>query len=243
MKMKIFFPTSLLLLTVSCATSPSGTKENSSEMVDIQGGIVKVGGYEKDQAKWGEREAFINSFSVDVEPRSVNFSANRDCFAKKGRLPEEAELYFAFKSEKLPPAKNFELTQSDINYAGTKGGQYNVRILGTQELRIVKPSKEDINSDLRRRCIIPKSSDFDQKSYTLKTDVHPYKGRGKNWGELPLLRKGTAVSLFYRDHKWALVDLEADGPDSGGWVPAEVVEVRGQAEVSQKRDSLRTDAS
>jgi len=151
----------------------------------------------------------------------VNFFAYHDCANRKGRLPEEAELNYALNKGKIEAAKNFEITQSDVNYAGTTGGQFNLRILGVEELKIVKPSKEDINGSFRRRCLVPLIFNFDKNIYILTKDIHPRTGRGDSWQELPiLLKKDSRVSLFYRDEKWSLVDLDADGPDSGGWVPS-----------------------
>ena len=96
---------------------------------------------------------------------------------RKGRLPEEAELNLAFLLKKIEPTKNFEITQSDINFEGSKGGGFNLRALGLEELKIVKPTAADIKGSVQRRCLVPLNFDFDKNAYILKKDIHPRTGR------------------------------------------------------------------
>jgi hypothetical protein len=222
--MKIALLAFCLLFSISCATSNPKNNIPPSAMVFVEGGMVIIGDYKKDETHWGKREAFIKSFYIDAQPRQVDFFANQDCMKRKGRLPEEAELNLAFSLKKIELVKNFEITESDINFEGSRGGGYNLRVLNSDELKIVKPTAADIKGSVQRRCLIPLNRDYDKDIYTLKNDIHPRTGRGDNWPELPLeLKKDSKVSLFYRDENWSLVDLEVDGPDSGGWVPSALI--------------------
>lgn len=207
-----------LLFLAACATPASHIAPEG--MVYIEGGLVTVGGYAVDDSHWGDRESFLKPFFIDIEPRELNFMAARECMVKKGRLPEEAELNYALKQNKIHPGSKIETTNSDVNYAGTTGGQYTVRISGLKRLQILKPTSDDTKGGFQRRCLIPIKMEFDKTLYLVLEDLHPRTGRGNLWTELPiLLKKGTHINLFYKDKDWALVDLDADGPDSGGWVP------------------------
>jgi hypothetical protein len=208
------------LLLSSCSSKPPLVTASPEKMVSLQGGVVKVGGYKTDESHWGDRETFLSPFQIDFDPTPVNFKSNWNCIARGGRLPEEAELNYALTQTKINPGKNIEITQSDINFANTKGGQYNVRLRGLAELLVVRPTKEDINGLTQRRCLIPSHRKSDVTTYTVLKDTQPRAGRGVNWPELHrTLRKNVPFNLIYKDKDWALVDLENDGPDSGGWIP------------------------
>lgn len=210
----------LCLFFQACATSP--TIKPPVGMTYLEGGVVTVGEYKEDDTHWGRREAYIKPFFIDIEPGPVSFNAYHSCAERKGRLPEEAELNYALNFNKIVVGKNLEVTQSDINYAGTQGGRYNLRVLGAEKLKIMLPSKDDVKGGFQRRCLIPLNKFVDLGDFTIKEDTHPRTGRGDQWAQLPLLlKKNQVINIFYKDKDWALVDLDVDGPDSGGWVPLE----------------------
>jgi hypothetical protein len=200
---------------IGCMTTPRQSPTAPPGMVYIEGGIVTLGEYEKDTPHWGKREAFLNPYFIDINPGSVTATNYRGCMQKHGRLPEEAELNYAFELKKIEVGSSLEITNSDENLK-TPMGDANTRVFGLRELVIVSPSKKDLKE--QRRCLVPVTRSNDSSLYTLIEDVQPRSGRGNDWPLLPkVLKKGMTVKLFYKERDWVLIDLETDGTDSGGW--------------------------
>ena len=87
----------VLILLLSCdkpAVQEAKTLSVSPTMVDIKGGLVKVGPYDKDSLNWGERLTFIKPCSISIKP-------SKTCNHETHYMPSFAQVDHALRTKQI----------------------------------------------------------------------------------------------------------------------------------------------
>ena len=222
------FLVGVLALPVSAAP-PNG-------MARIAGGVVTVGGYEKDLAAWGRREVYLAPYWLDRDAGPVVDAAA--CRARKGRLPTVAELEHALREGKVNAGAGAERTATIATpadaeeLAAVEGvGFFEALLDGPTRIVLHMPGEKS-EAVTVARCVISDGAAAARPAKKLSIATTPRRGRGENWAPVEMffgvgdklsaprkLDLGAPLFVVRRDGAWTLVAQFAES-DPIGWVPS-----------------------